>query len=159
MKKILIISLLLLISCSKSDDLEDEREAYFLEAIIGSWSYDLVKVNGETFKVPHTEGCERDYFQFYNQEGKIFEFEESVVLNCSNCAKCARSGTGLRWELKGDIIKMYFGEQFIVQYKILEVTETTFTYERELDIDEDGTMEIAEITAIAYDPFNDFGSN
>lgn len=155
MKNIFILCLLILVSCSK-EDLDDTREAYFKEAIIGSWSYDSLTVNGQTYSIQHTDGCTRDYFQFYNQEGKVFEFEEQIVLNCSNCAECATSGTGLRWELKGDVVNMYFGEQFVVRYKIIEITETTFTYERELDFDKDGEMEMVEITAIAYDPYNDF---
>jgi hypothetical protein len=155
MKKIFILCLLLLISCSK-DEAEDPMEAYFKEAIIGSWSYDLLKVNDETYSIQHTDGCTRDYFQFYNQEGKEFDFQEQIVLNCSNCAECATSGTGLRWELEGDIVNMYFGEQFVVRYKIIEITETTFTYQRQLDFDKDGKKETVEITAISYDPYNDF---
>lgn len=81
MKKIIIAILtLVILSCSKSDDSQsDPREAYFLEAIIGLWSYDTVKLNDELFLYQHTEGCERDLFQFYNEEGKEFDFEELVV--------------------------------------------------------------------------------
>ena len=157
MKKSYYLLLLILISCSKSDS-EDSRESYFMNAIIGSWSYDTIKVNGQTYPVQHTDGCTRDYFQFYNQEGKEFDFQEQIVLNCSNCAKCATNGTGLRWELIGDIINLYFGDQFIVRYKIIEVTDTNFTYERELDFDQDGVLETVEINAIYYDPYNEFSN-
>jgi hypothetical protein len=155
MKKIFILCLLVLLSCSNEDSV-DTRETYFKKAIIGSWSYDSLIVNGQTYPIQHTDGCTRDYFQFYNQEGKEYDFQEQIVLNCSNSAPCATSGTGLRWELEGDIINMYFGEQFVVRYKIIEITDTTFTYERELDFDKDGETETVIITAISYDPYNDF---
>ena len=156
MKKVLILCLLILISCSKSDFEEDPREAYFREAIIGSWSINTITVDGQTFLYKHTENCEKDLFQFYNEEGKEFDFEETVVLNCSNCAPCATSGTNLKWELEGDIINLYFGDQLILNYKIIEVTENIFIYEVVIDYDNDGEKETLQIKADKYDPYNDF---
>lgn len=159
MRKILLSCVLLgLISCSKSDDdvPTDPREAYFLETIIGSWSYDTIKVGGQTYSYQHTEGCERDLFQFYNSEGKEFDFEERVVTNCANCAECALTQTGLEWELKGNKINLYFGEQLVLVYTIIEVNETKFTYQIEVDYDEGGDKDLLEITGIRYDPFGEF---
>lgn len=154
-KGIFSLILLVCVSCSESEDV-DPREAYFLENIIGSWAYDTVKVNGATFLYQHTEGCVKDLFQFYNSEGKEFDFEESVVLNCSNCAECATSGTSLEWELKGDKINLYFGEVLVLVYKILEINNERFIYEVEVDFDEDGDLDILEITGIPYDPYGRF---
>ena len=86
LKKIFFFYLIIaLVGCSSKDDADleetDPREAYFLEAIVGSWAYDTVKVNGQLFQYQHTEDCVKDLFQFYNTEGKEFDFEESVVLN------------------------------------------------------------------------------
>ncbi len=149
--------LIIFISCSKGDDESpDPLESYFLENIVGSWSYDTVKINGETFLYQHTENCERDLFQFYNSEGKEFDFEERVVLNCSNCADCAISQTGLEWELKGNKINLYFGEQLVLIYTIIEVTDLEFTYQVEVDYDEDGDEDLLEITGIRYDPYAEF---
>jgi hypothetical protein len=156
MKKILFTLMLLgCVACSESEDV-NPREAYFLENIIGSWSYDTVKVNGETYLYQHTEGCIKDHFQFYNSEGKEFDFEERVVLNCSNCVECATSGTNLEWELKGDKIKLYFGEQLVLVYKIIEVNDIKFTYQVEIDYDDDGDKDLLEITGVRYDPYNEF---
>lgn len=156
MKKIFFILMLLgCVSCSESEDI-DPREAYFLENIIGSWSYNTINVNGDNYLYQHTEGCIKDLFQFYNSEGKEFDFEERVVLNCSNCAECATSGTNLEWELKGDKIKLYFGEQLVLVYKIIEVNDIKFTYQVEIDYDNDGDKDLLEITGVRYDPYNEF---
>lgn len=152
----LILAITLNVSCSSDDGINKEEEAYFLEAIIGSWSYETIKVDDQTYIYPHTENCRRDMFQFYNEEGKIFEFEESIVMNCDICAPCATSNTGLQWELRGNIVKLYFGEQFVTQLTLLEVTDTYMTYTREIDVDEDGDNELVEIYAIYHDPFGDF---
>ena len=156
--KIILILFTLFVCCSDDNQIEEvnEQEAFFKKAIIGSWAYDTVKVDGVTYKYGHTQDCEKDYFQFYNQEGKLFEFQEQVILNCANCAKCASSGTGLRWELNSDNINLYFGEQLVLVYKIIEVTETTLRYQVNLDFDEDGVEDELEISAVYYDPFNDF---
>lgn len=156
-----IISVLIFIivfaSCSNNENVEpDLRETYFKEAIIGSWSINTVTVDGQTFLYEHTDGCEKDLFQFYNQEGKEFDFEELVVLNCNNCAPCATSGTNLKWELNGDIINFYFGEQFVLEYKIIEISDTKFTYILEVDYNEDGVLDELEISAERYDPYGNF---
>ena len=80
MRKVLILcSLILLLSCSIDDSDNDlPPDPYILEAIIGSWAYDQITVNSEVFLYQHTEGCNKDLFQFYNQEGKEFDFEEKT---------------------------------------------------------------------------------
>ena len=161
-KLIYCVFAIAIFSCSASDDNEvdeetDPREAYFLEAIIGSWAYDTVKVNGQLFLYEHTEGCVKDLFQFYNTEGKFFDFEESVVMNCSNCAECATSGTNLKWELKGDEIGLFWGDQLVLVYKIIAVDEDKFIYEVEFDYDEDGNLDLLEFTNVPYDPYEVFG--
>ncbi len=52
--------------------------------------------------------------------------------------------------------KNKYKKDFVVRYQIIEITDPAFTYERELDFDKDGEMETVEITAISYDPYNDF---
>ena len=148
-------------SCSASDENSANEkthpmEAYFLEAIIGSWAYDTVKINGQTFLYEHTEGCVKNLFQFYNSEGKLFDFEEHVVLNCPNCAECATSGTNLKWELKGDEIGLFWGDELVLVYKIKEVDEEKFIYEVEFDYDDDGVIDLLEFTNIPYDPYGQF---
>ncbi len=145
-------------SCSKDDDsfVEEPPNEFILEAIIGSWSFDTVTVNGTQFDYPHTENCNNDYFQFYNEEGKVFEFEEMIILNCENCADCAVSQTLLRWQLNANRLKLFFGEQLVVTYTIIEVNEDELIYNFERDYDEDGDIDLIEVYAIPYDPNNDF---
>lgn len=95
-------------------------------------------------------------FQFYNEEGKLFDFEESYVMNCSNCADCAKSTTNLKWELKGTVVELFFGEQMIAKYNILEVDETIIRYSREVDLNNDGVLEEVIVNGVYYDPYGNF---
>ena len=148
--------LIILASCSNDDDIDEAPDPYVLEAIIGSWAYDTVTVNGEFYMYQHTEGCVKDMFQFYNEEGKLFDFEEDYVSNCDICAECAISSTNLKWELIGKKIDLYFGEQLVAQYEILEVSDSFIKYKRFFDVDEDGNEDEVEITGVPYDPYDEF---
>ena len=148
--------LIILASCSNDDDIDDAPDPYVLEAIIGSWAYDTVTINGEFYMYQHTEGCVKDMFQFYNEEGKLFDFEEDYVSNCDICAECAISSTNLKWELIGKKIDLYFGEQLVAQYEILEVSDSLIRYKRFFDVDEDGNEDEVEITGVPYDPYDEF---
>lgn len=159
MKKLLysLVLVLLFISCSGNDSEEiDPLEAFYREAIIGSWSFNTVTVDNEIFVYQHTDGCEKDLFQFYNEEGKIFEYEELVINNCPQCAECSTVQTNLRWELNGNKIDFYFGETYVLQYEIVSVSETTFTYRFQFDIDNDNEIEVVEVASDYYDPYNNF---
>lgn len=155
--KVIFILSFLLLGCSSDDSPEElPPDPYILEAIIGSWAYDTVTINGEFFNYQHTEGCVKDLFQFYNEEGKEFDFEEDFVSNCDICAECAITSTGLKWELKGDEIDLFFGSQLVAQYIILDVDDTIIRYLREFDIDNDGEEDEVIITGIPYDPYDEF---
>lgn len=158
MKKIIIVFLigLTIWSCANDDDQKEQPNPYILEAIIGSWAYNTVKINGDLYNYEHTEGCVKDLFQFYNEEGKPFEFEEAYVSNCEICADCATTSTNLKWELIGDKIDLYFGDQYITQYEILEVNSTLISYKRFYDADEDGIDDELIITGVPYDPYDEF---
>jgi hypothetical protein len=159
MKHFLIgfVIVLIAFSCANDDDANEQGpDPYIIEAIIGSWAYDTVTINEVFYNYEHTEGCVKDLFQFYNEEGKPFEFEEDYVSNCDICAECALTSTNLRWELIGDKIDLYFGEQYITQYEILEVNSDLIRYKRFYDIDEDGNEDEIVITGIPYDPYDEF---
>lgn len=147
---------LLLLSCSKDDDTIEPPDPYILESIIGSWSYDTVRINGALFQYPHAENCVKDLFQFYNQAGKWFDFEEDIILNCDNCAECAIGSTNLKWDLHGNIVDLYFGENHILKLKILQINDNFLKYIANFDYDGDGNMDEVEITAIPYDPYHEF---
>ena len=153
---VILVAVITFSCSSKDDDTVDPLEAYYKEAILGSWAYDTVVVDGQTYLYDHVDNCTKDLFQFYNQPGKRFDFEETVILDCDNCAECASSSTNLRWELDGDIIKFYFGEPLVLIYKIIEVNETSFTYQVRFDYDDDGDEDLLEFTSVPYDPYNEF---
>ena len=145
------------VSCASDDDnSKPAPDSYILEAIIGSWAYDTVTINGTFYEYEHTEGCVKDLFQFYNEEGKEFDFEEDYISNCDICAECAISSTNLEWELYGNMIDLYFGEQLVTQYEILEVNSSFIRYKRMFDYDEDGMEDEIIITGIPYDPYDEF---
>ncbi len=147
----------IIFGCSKDDDGRLEApDPYILEAIVGSWAYDTVKINGTLYQYGHTDDCVKDLFQFYNSEGKFFDFEEEVVLNCDICAECAISSTGLRWDLHGDVVDLFFGEQQILKLKILEVDDNQIRYITNFDYDDDGDIDEVEITGFSYDPYDEF---
>lgn len=160
MKRLSIICLVsTLWACSKNDvdiDVINPLESYYKEAIIGSWAYDTVVIDGQTYLYDHKENCDKDLFQFYNQLGKEFDFEERVILDCANCAECASSQTNLRWEIEGRDIRLYFGERGVLIYKVIEVTETVFIYQVRYDYDNDGDTDLLEFTGIPYDPYGEF---
>lgn len=157
----LFITLLLWVGCSDSNDtpevvIPDPLEAFYKEAIIGSWAINTVTVDSVTEVYEHTEGCEKDLFQFYNSDIKPFEFEELVVTNCPQCAECSITQTALEWELNGNKISLFFGEQLILVYEIVSVTEDNFVYKFQFDIDNDNVIENVEVNADYHDPFGDF---
>ncbi|MFV9549829.1 hypothetical protein [Algibacter sp. PT7-4] len=155
---VIFLLAIIIISCSSDDGSKSKPkpDPYILNAIIGSWAYNTVTINGEMYNYQHTEGCTKDLFQFYNEEGKIFEFEEDYVSNCDICAQCAISSTNLQWELYDNIIHLYFGDQFIEEYEILEVNSNIIRYKRIFDYDEDGIDDDIEISGVPYDPYNEF---
>ncbi len=158
-KYLILVLGILVLGCGSDDDSSSDRpdpNPFILETIIGSWAYDTVTVNGELFVYVHVEGCNKDLFQFYNEEGKVFEFEEDVILECEFCADCASSSTGLRWDLYGDFIDLYFGEQLVTTMEILELDENFVRYKRFFDVDDDGVIDELIVTGIPYDPYFEF---
>ena len=152
-----LFTIAILFSCSSDDEKGPEApDPYILEAILGSWAYDTVTINGEFYTYEHTEGCTKDLFQFYNQEGKIFEFEEDYISNCDICADCAITSTNLEWDLIGNRLDLYFGDQLVAQYEVLQVNNSIIRYKRFFDYDEDGEEDEIEITGIPYDPYDEF---
>ena len=92
----------------------------------------------------------------FNEEGKIFEFEEDYISNCDICANCAITSTNLEWDLIGNRLDLYFGDQLVAQYEVLQVNNSIIRYKRFIDYDEDGEEDEIEITGIPYDPYDEF---
>mgnify|MGYP000097119610 FL=1 len=62
----------------------------------------------------------------------------------------------MRWDLNGNSIDLYFGEQLITQLEILDVDENIIEYKRIFDFDNDGLDDEVIITGIPYDPYGEF---
>ena len=155
MKKLLFSCFLLLIltACSKEENEEEvENNLFPIEDLVGSWAYDTITYKGETGLYPHQEDCYKDHFLIRHNEGNWNDFTETIYLD----ANCANQGTNLEWELKGDILNLYFGDQLVVTYQILEVTSTTISYLTMIDVDNDGNKDEVIINSVKYDPFGEF---
>ncbi len=155
MKKLLLPCFLLLIlaACSKEENEEEVVNNLFpIEDLVGSWAYDTVTFEGETGLYPHQEDCYKDHFIIRHNEGNWNDFTETIYLD----ANCANQGTNLEWELKEDILNLYFGDQLVVTYQILEVTPTTMSFRYMVDVDNDDHKDEVIINFVWYDPFDQF---
>lgn len=149
----LLMILLIFVSCSTEEEVEEKEEIMFpIEDMIGSWAYDTVTINGETGIYPHREGCYKDHFIIRHNEGNWNDFTETIYLDNN----CANQGTNLEWEINGDILNLYFGEQLVITYKILSVTANTFSVLYMVDVDNDGQKDEVVINSVWYDPFENF---
>ena len=136
------------LGCSSDGVEENSNTAFFKTAILGSWTYDTIKIEGQTFAYQHKENCEPDSFHFYNQEGMPFFFEERTAMDCSSCAECAISQIYLVWKLKGDRLQLFYGDALALTYTILSVSEEKLTYQVTADYNNDGKKELLEFTAL-----------
>lgn len=149
MRKVIFLCFAFVAFACTSDNIEEDlRTSAFKTAILGSWSYDTVKVDGQTYLYQHTEGCSRDSFHIYNEEERPFYFEERTVMNCDNCAECAISQIYLVWKLKGDKLHLFYGEEIVLTYTLITVSEDKLTYQYTTDYNNDGIKDVLEITAI-----------
>lgn len=152
MKKIIPVLALLILCNSCTADEEIKAPVFPIESFLGSWSYNTITIDGETAYYPHREQCHRDHFEIHHEEGKWNQFLENIYLNDD----CANQGTYLDWKINGDILNLYFGEQLVVTYKILSVTQNNLSLLYKVDVDNDGEKEDVIINAIYYDPFERF---
>lgn len=149
MKKLLSLTLtLLVLACSKSEDGATEtgnivNPAFDVDLMLGTWVYDTVTINGSTTGYGHNTNCQPDYFVFYNEEGKAFEYEE-IIHQDSNCSI---SQTYLTWRVRGSELSLYFGETFLITYEVLALSATEFVVSAE---NEDGVE--FEIRAVPQNP-------
>ena len=155
MKRLLFSCFLLLIltACSKEEnEKEVENNLFPIEDLVGSWAYDTITYKGETGLYPHQEDCYKDHFIIRHNEGNWNDFTETIFLD----ANCANQGTNLEWELKGDVLNLYFGDQLVVTYQLLEVNPTTMSYRYMVDVDNDGRQDELIFNSVWYDPYDQF---
>lgn len=109
MKKLsyLFLVLFLFNSCAKEDI--NAEPPFPIESFIGSWAYDTVTVDGETRFYPHRSECYKDHFIFRHNEGQWNMYTETIYLD----SNCANQTANLEWQLTGDILRLYFGEQLV----------------------------------------------
>lgn len=157
MKKILLLLLLGLVSCSKDEYTPVERgninyPSFDTSKMIGAWVYETMTFNGETFLYPHNPNCTKDVFGFFNTEGRRFLYDEIIHVN----DECSVSQTNLEWKVNGDKLIFYFGEQLVLIYTVISIDDDYFIVRRIADFNNDGIEDTLEIKAKREDPFGWF---
>ena len=87
---------------------------------------------------------------------KIYGSGSTSDSSLEQLTKISENNTNLRWDLNGNSIDLYFGEQLITQLEILDVDENIIEYKRIFDFDNDGLDDEVIITGIPYDPYGEF---
>ena len=161
MTKLLIVCIsLIVLSCSSDDDsaqtLPTENivnPAFDVDLMIGAWVYQSANVNGVVVPYVHNDNCEKDVFGFFNSDIRPFVYEELIH---GNNEECSGNQVVMEWKVNGDMLSLYFGEQLVLDYKVISLTTDTFTVETSRDFDNNGTNDVIEITATREDPYGWF---
>lgn len=148
-KTITILIALLLLSCSS--DTEENKDpiqnpTFSVALLLKRWSFDKVIYNGERFNYAHQPNCMKDEFTFANQPGQIRYYNELVFVNDI----CSANGLNLEWKIKNDTISFYFGTQFVIDFKVISLTDTKLIYSYYTDVNNDGIKDLITIEAIPY---------
>ncbi len=138
------------LSCSKDDDPEDKLYNDTLrsakaENLMGTWSIYTVAYEGREAVVPVTyEECGRDFFTF-SENGIYNEYSYTS-------GDCGILSNTLQWKLDEGIIniKDSYGEN--EELIITHLDENKLTFKLNLDVDQDGKLDIALLTAKKYVP-------
>jgi hypothetical protein len=156
MKKIIFLTFLisLFASCNKDTTPITVPLTFEENLLLKGWSYDTILWNETLYLYDHNPDCNRDYFGFRNNEGQVYQFEDTYYTN----NYCTNNTTVLRWEPIGSHINFYFGTPKVDEFEVISLTENIFTFTIDRDINNDGKKEHLIITAIPYDPYNSFGN-
>lgn len=143
-----LFALLLLISCSSDESTGVAPPTFDINKLLRGWAYQEYIINGELYTYGHQEGCNKDLFVFRNHPGQEYQYE-SVLHTTDNCAV---HQTYMEWEVNGSDVTLFFGDQYIGRYEIIEVTDTSLHCILHADVTGDSEIEQQEIFAIPYDP-------
>jgi hypothetical protein len=150
MKKIFtVVFALLILSCSSDNEVNQDpiqNPTFSVALLLKRWQFDKVIYNGQRFNYAHQPNCMKDGFTFANQPGQIRYYNELVFVNDN----CSTNGLFLEWKIKNDTISFYFGTQFVIDFKVISLTETKLIYSYYTDVDNDGTKDLITMEAIPY---------
>ena len=150
MKKIItIVVAILILSCSSDNEVNQDpiqNPTFSVALLLKRWQFDKVIYNGQRFNYAHQPNCMKDGFTFANQPGQIRYYNELVFVNDN----CSTNGLFLEWKIKNDTISFYFGTQFVIDFKVISLTETKLIYSYYTDVDNDGTKDLITMEAIPY---------
>jgi hypothetical protein len=148
-KTFTVLFALLLLSCSS--DIEENKDpiqnpTFSLNYLLKRWQFDKVIYNEVRFDYAHQPNCMKDEFTFANQPGQIRYYNELVFVNDN----CSTNGLFLEWKIKNDTISFYFGTQFVIDFKVISLTETKLIYSYYTDVNNDGIKDLITMEAVPY---------
>ncbi|NLP59361.1 lipocalin family protein [Lutibacter sp. B1] len=163
MRKLILIFLIsgIIFSCEKDDDNNSQEQAigniinpsFNVDLMIGAWVNETIIVNGnQEISYEHNPNCTKDVFGFFNTDIRPFTYEEIIHINND----CGTSQVILDWKVNENILSFYFGEQLVLEYEVLNITDTEFTVLTSDDYNNDGTIDTIQITAKREDPYGWF---
>ncbi len=139
----LVLLMCIMMSCSK-----DKKKD-----LLGTWSYDMITVNGKPSPYQHAANCQKDYFRFSIEQSIFYMHEEFLTKACNDCDDCPTLGTVREWTLEGEHLNLYVSKlKPPSEYTLISVDKNTLKYAYQTDYDKDGVIDQVEITAHRYTP-------
>lgn len=149
--QVLIFFLVFFSIFSCSDDDSDDmilpnimNPSFDTDLMLGVWQYTTYKINNEVFTYSHNVNCSMDYFAFYNEETKPFEYEETIYTT----NMCVPETIIFTWKVQEDQLQFYFGEESVFIYDVISINDQEFVVKSNRDFDNDGIIDELEIRAI-----------
>ena len=148
----MIIAFCFLVSCDKDDDASSDSGFYdgaqssaSANALKGVWSIYKVGFDGNMADVPtNYQECGRDFFSFgENSQYSDYIFKSSF---------CDYDINNLNWELKNGVISFRNQSHQSDEWVVTDLNENDLTFKAQIDVDEDGTLDIITLYAKRYQP-------
>jgi len=140
----------LLLSCSNDDDNSSvdpiHNPSFSVDFLLNRWSFDKVTLNGTSFEYQNQPNCLKDGFAFLNNPGQLRQYEEQIFIN----EDCSANNLNLEWKINEDTISFFFGTQFVLDYKVILLTQDKFVYSYYADINNDNIKDTVTVEAVPY---------
>lgn len=143
----LFLFFILMLSCEKEDStlVDVENTVNLSQVFYGkTWSVYEVESNGKRLDVPEEGDCGRDYFR-YLENGQYIEYLQ-------NSSSCKPAINRLNFTLSGSLITLSNELGGESEFRILELDDTNFIFETNLDIDGDNKEDKVKLFCRIYSP-------
>lgn len=148
----MVLAFFLIVSCDKDDDASSDSGFYdgantsaSVTALKGIWAIYKVGFNGNMADVPSNyQNCGMDFFSFgENSQYSDYLFKSSF---------CDYDVNNLNWELKSGVITFRNEYNQFDEWVITNLNQNDLTFKAQIDVDEDGKLDIITLYAKRYQP-------